>query len=83
MESKQKQNLFMISITRILFTKGKKKHEKKEKVYKSKQMPHKYKIQIVIKCNTAIGSITFSGHFISFGDRKSFGAEIAKHLEVY
>lgn len=46
-------------------------------------MPHKYKIQIVIKCNTAIGSITFSGHFVSFGDRKSFGAEIAKHLEVY
>lgn len=57
------------------FHKRKQNMKKWEKWHESKQMLHKK--YGVIKCSTLNRFITFSGHFISFEDWKSFGAEIA------
>lgn len=60
---KAKPNLFVISLTRILFTKGKEGGE----WYESKQIPHTFNKW---SFNKAIKLLTFSGHFLSFEDLK-------------
>lgn len=74
---KAKPKPTVISITRILFTKGKKRGRDDMKAHKR----HIHLMYLHIQ-HTSNKFITFSGLFISFEDRKSFGTEITKHLKV-
>lgn len=55
------------------------KWEKKGGQMLRKQMPH---TSVLYTFNTPSNRFTFSGHFTSFGNRKGFGTEIMKYLEV-